>query len=129
MLGGVAAVFGDPAAVFGDPVGVTPYEDPLDRLVDGTPLVLVRLVAAQKIEPPAAFGDRALDIAGHHQDARREVACVRIDTGVVVEVAFGRPEVDAGRDPSSTDRQEGEPDRAIRSVLLEEPSDKAARGV
>ena len=41
-------------------------EQPLDRLVDGAPLVLVGLVAAQEVEPADAALERAPDVALDH---------------------------------------------------------------
>ena len=43
-------------------------EQPLDRLVDRAPLVLVRLVAAQEVEPADAGGEGARDQAVDQQD-------------------------------------------------------------
>src|SRR5436190_17364587 len=60
-------------------------EDALDRLVHRTPFVLVRLVAAQEVQLRAAGGDRLLDVAGDHDDARRELTRVGVHARVVVE--------------------------------------------
>ena len=79
-------------------------EQPLDRLVDRAPLVLVGLVAAQEVEPPHARGEGALDVGVDHEDAGRQVARIGVDAGVVVEVAVGRLEVDARRDAAGRRR-------------------------
>ena len=63
-------------------------------LVDRAPLVLVRLVAAQEVEPADAGREGALDHGVDHQDARRQVARVGVDARVVVEVAVGGLDVD-----------------------------------
>ena len=47
-----------------------------------------------------------LDRLGAHQDARRELAGVGVDAGVVVVPGVGVVEADAGRDPPAADRQE-----------------------
>ena len=57
-------------------------------------------------------------------DARRQVAGVGIDAGVVVEVAVVALEVDPGRDPPAADRQERQPERAVRAVQLEQPPEE-----
>ena len=101
-----------------------PDEEALDRLVHGAPLVLVGLVAAQEVEPPHAGRERALDVGVDHHDARRQVARVGVDAGVVVEVAVGRLEVDPGRDPPAADRQERQAERAVRPVELEQAAEE-----
>ena len=47
-------------------------------------------------------------------DARRQVARVWVDTGVVVENGVVRLEMDAGRDPPPADGQERQSQRAVR---------------
>ena len=69
-------------------------------------------------------GERPLDVRGDHQDARRQVARVGVDAGVVVEVAVGGLEVDAGRDPPAADRQEREAERPVRPEQLEQPPER-----
>ena len=59
-----------------------------------------------------------------HQDARRQVARVGVDAGVVVEVAVRRLEMDPGGDPPATDRQERQPERSVRPVELEQPTEE-----
>src|SRR6185369_1125529 len=61
-------------------------EDPLNGLVDRAPVVLVRLVAAQEVEPWHAGGQGARDHGVDHQHARRQVVGGRVDARVVVEV-------------------------------------------
>ena len=53
-------------------------------------------------------------------DARRQVARVGVDAGVVVEVAVGGLEVEAGRDPPAADRQERQPQRTVAAEQLEQ---------
>ena len=89
-------------------------EQPLDRLVDRAPLVLVGLVAAQEVEPPDAGRQGTLDQRVDHEHAGRQVARVGVDAGVVVEVAVAGLEVDPGRDPPAADRQERQAQRPVR---------------
>src|SRR5260221_7797306 len=68
---------------------IAPDEDPLDRLVDRAPLVLVRLVAAKGVEPPTTVADRPLGVGNDHENARRQPAGLQIDAAVVIQVAVG----------------------------------------
>src|SRR3989442_524457 len=94
-------------------------EDALDGLVDGAPLVLVGLVAAQEVELPAPGGDRLLDVAGDHHDARREVAGVRVHAGVVVRDALAVVEMNATRHEPVPDREPCELQGTVRPEMTE----------
>ena len=86
---------------------------------------LYGLVAAQEVEPAHAAGQRARDVGVDHQDAGRQVARVRVDAGVVVEVARrARLEMDARRDPPAADRQERQAQRPVGAVELEQPPER-----
>src|SRR4051794_21026936 len=76
-----------------------PDEQALDRLVDGAPLVFVRLVATQEVHPSDARSEGAADVRIDHQDAGGELARIGVDTGIEVEEAVGDHEMDAGGDP------------------------------
>ena len=81
------------------------HEDPLDRLVDRAPLVLVRLVAAQEVEPATTGRDGRLHELCDHEHARREVARVRIDARRCSSPACRRLEVDRRADAPAIARR------------------------
>ena len=104
-------------------------EEPLDRLVDRAPLVLVGLVAPKEVEAaPAAF-DRVADAPGDEDDTGRELAGLRVDPGVVVVDGALVLEVDPGGDPAPVDREEREVDRPVGAGELEEAVQEAAARV
>src|SRR5437762_11640229 len=101
-------------------------EDALDRLVHRAPLVLVRLVAAQEVQLRAAGGDRLLDVARDHDDARREVARVGVHACVVVEDALTVIEVEAARDQPAADGEARQLEWSVRSEMAEQMAEEAA---
>ena len=96
-------------------------EDALDWLVDRAPLVLVRLVAAQQVEPIAALGDRLLQELG---ERARRPATGRARRGRRRRCSTGsrrgrgcrsRPR-SVGRRPSGTPAGSGRPARTARTA-------------
>ena len=59
-----------------------------------------------------------------HEDARGQLAGIRVHAGVVVEDAVGRLEVDARRDPPAADGQEAEVERPVRPEQLEQATEE-----
>ena len=88
------------------------------------PIRICRLVAAKEVEAPSAGLDRGGHVPGDHDDPRRQVACVRIDTCVVVQERVAVVDVDARGDPASPDRENAQLHRTIRPELLEEAADR-----
>src|SRR6185295_12815533 len=102
----------------------TSNEQALDGLVDGAPLIFVRFVAAQEVHPSRSVGQTASDVGIDEQDAWRQVACVWIHAGVVIEDPVGRVEVDARRDPPLPDHEGRQAQGAARAEQLEESSEE-----
>ena len=103
----------------------SPDEQPLDGLVDRAPVVLVRLVAAQEVEP-AARRPPGRARSGCRPSGRP--ATGRGRRGRRPRCSRGSPssrlEVDAGRDPPAADRQERQPERAVGAVELEQAPER-----